>query len=125
MAPFSSSTAVLTSFGQSADINLLCADYGERLQGLTQSEKYQLVVALGLTLWNAAEKIESESDDDDDDDDDTDHLDTVLSVQTPDFDDKPWTAFKVLKNEDLNNLACILSAIAEYAKEDDRLHPKD
>lgn len=116
---FSSSTKVLQAFGDSPSIKSLCKVYGDRLAGLTQMEKYQLSTAIGVTLWSASQDIEDPSPFELPDED---IEECVLGSNLPEVSPNVWQAIQFLKSEDLDNLAAIYSAIAEYAKEDDRLH---
>jgi hypothetical protein len=123
MSQFTSSTKPLLSFAQTPTLEKLTARFGDRLSELTQCEKYQVTTAIGLYLWGLSEDIENPTpypcDDGVDDD-----IHDVAKLYMPFGLSKPvHDALGILKDEDPNNLACIMGPIAEYAKEDTRLHP--
>lgn len=113
MQTFSSSTKVLTSFAESPQIRELTRVFGDRLSGLTRLEKYQLVAAIGLTLWwldPTDQEIWPEAD-----------IATLPDQVLPSMEDNTMKAIAILEGEHPDNLAAILAPIAEYAREDDRL----
>ena len=114
---FSSSTKILLSFAETEITKKLVTVYGNRLEKLTQCEKYQLVTAIGLLMWSLAYDIENG------DDRESDNLMSSLAVlENVEVTGNVQACLVILKNEDPHNLASILSAISEYAREDDRLH---
>lgn len=115
---FSSSTKVLFAFAETEATKKLVNAYGDRLSELTQMEKYQLVTAIGLLMWSLAYDIENN------DDRPSDDLVSALEALNEDIEltGNVQACLLILKDEDPDNLSAILSAICEYAREDDRLH---
>ena len=111
MTQFTSSAKVIQHFcsNQSDAIDKLAAAVGNRLEKLTQCERYQLATCIGMYLWYVTELTEEE-----------DVEDTLVSFyQTM----MPLIAtgnvqlcLFLLDGEDPDNLADILPAITEYAR---------
>ena len=115
----SSSTKTLLSFSETDATKLLVAKYGARLSGLTQSEKYSLVAAIGCYLWGISEDIELGTKEFND----TETLVTVpYFAINPDLSEKVKDCLIILQNDSTYSLAAILSPISDYAREDTRLH---
>jgi hypothetical protein len=122
MKPFSSSTKPLLSFAETELLKKLVSACGDRLTELSQSEKYQLSTVISLYLWGLAEDIEQPNPEGYKDGADDDVL-TIAQKYLPfTVSGDVKAALFILKDEDPDNLATILSAVNEYAKEDDRLH---
>jgi hypothetical protein len=118
MQTFSSSTKVLTSFADSAQIRELTRVFDDRLSGLTRLEKYQLVAAIVEVMTNIADDEENPIEG-------LANPTDITKVNVNHFrcspDDNALKAIGILKGEHPANLAAILAPIAEYAREDDRL----
>lgn len=118
MKPFTSSTKPLLSFCETDGLKKLVAAAGDRLTGLSKTEKYQLSTVLSLILWTVAEDLES------------------VVIEVP----ENWQPLSFeaiaanlkvsgnvklcllyLTDESPDTLAAILPVINEYAREDDRL----
>ena len=123
MKPFTSSTKPLLSFAETEILKKLVSACGDRLSELSQSEKYQLSTTLSLYLWGLAEDIENPNDEGYPDGEDDTVLDTALKYLPYGVSGNVKAALFILKHEDPENLASILSAVNEYAKEDTRRHP--
>jgi hypothetical protein len=123
MANFTTSAKVLTYYADSKAVQKLVSACGDRLAELTQMEKYQLSAAITIHLWGCAEDIEQPNDEGYGDGADDDLLTTAQTYLPFGVTGNVKAALFILKDEDPNNLACILSAVNEYAKEDTRLHP--
>ena len=94
---------------QSNAIDALAAAVGDRLEKLTQCERYQLLAVVGLFLWNLAETEDGE--------------DVTVSLVSCYEVDCPYTVtgnvkicLKLLNGESPDTLSDALPAIAEYAK---------
>lgn len=122
MKPFTSSTKPLLSFAQTTVLEKLVDAVGDRLTELTQSEKYQLSAVISIYLWGLAEDIEEPNPTGYDDGADDDLLSIAQTYLPFGVSGNVKAVLFILKDEDPNNLATILSAVNEYAKEDDRLH---
>ena len=118
MSHFTSSTKILLSFSETDSTKRVVAKYGDRLSGLSQSQKYSLVAAIATYLWGISEDIELKTRN-------FTHNENLVSTSrfaiSPDLPKDVRDCLFILKNEDPHNLATILSAISDYAKEDDRL----
>ena len=123
MKPLSSSTKPLLSFAETELTKKLVSACGDRLSELTQMEKYQLSAAITVYLWGLAEDIEQANDEGYDDGSEDSLLDIAQIALSFEVTGNVKAALFILKNEDPDNLAAILSAVNEYAKEDTRLHP--
>ena len=123
MKPFTSSTKILLSFAETELTKKLVSACGDRLSELTQMEKYQLSAAITVYLWGLAEDIEQSNDEGYDDGTDDTLLDIAQIALSFEVTGNVKAALFILKDEDPNNLAAMLSAVNEYAKEDTRRHP--
>ena len=123
MKPLSSSTKPLLSFAETELTKKLVSACGDRLSELTQMEKYQLSAAITVYLWGLAEDIEQSNDEGYDDGTDDTLLDIAQIALSFEVTGNVKAALFILKDEDPNNLAAMLSAVNEYAKEDTRRHP--
>ena len=123
MKPFASSTKPLLSFAETELTKKLVSACGDRLSELTQMEKYQLSAAITVYLWGLAEDIEQSNDEGYDDGTDDTLLDIAQIALSFEVTGNVKAALFILKDEDPNNLAAMLSAVNEYAKEDTRRHP--
>ena len=123
MKPFTSSTKILLSFAETELTKKLVSACGDRLSELTQMEKYQLSTTISLYLWGLAEDIENPNDEGYSDGEDDTVLDIAQKYLPFGVSGNVKAALFILKNEDPDNLAAILSAVNEYAKEDTRRHP--
>lgn len=111
MTQFTSSAKPIQYYisAQSNAIDALADATGDRLQKLTQSERYQLLSCVGLFLWNLAETEEWEN--------------VKVSLVSCYEVDCPYTVtenikicLKLLNGESPDTLSDALPAIAEYAK---------
>ena len=123
MTYFSSSTKPLLSFAETELTKKLVSACGDRLSELSQSEKYQLSTTISLYLWGLAEDIENPNDEGYPDGEDDTVMDIAQKYLPFGVSGNVKAALFILKNEDPNNLAAMLSAVNEYAKEDTRRHP--
>ena len=116
---FSTSTKVLFAFSETEATKKLVAKYGDRLSGLSQSEKYSLIAAIGCYLWGIAEDIELGTKEFND----TETLVTVPHFAiNPDLSKSVKQCLVILQNDSTESLAAIIYPLGEYAKEDTRLH---
>ena len=123
MTYLSSSTKPLLSFAETELTKKLVSACGDRLSELSQMEKYQLSAAITVYLWGLAEDIEQSNDEGYDDGTDDTLLDIAQIALSFEVTGNVKAALFILKDEDPNNLAAMLSAVNEYAKEDTRRHP--
>ena len=123
MPQLTSSTKPLLSFAETELTKKLVSACGDRLSELTQMEKYQLSAAITVYLWGLAEDIEQSNDEGYDDGTDDTLLDIAQIALSFEVTGNVKAALFILKDEDPNNLAAMLSAVNEYAKEDTRRHP--
>ena len=125
MPQFTSSAKTLTYYVETKAITRLGEVFGNRLEKLTQEEKYQLCTAIGLLLWGCCDP-EFEEDDGLDfsglmDDESEPGLVRVTDDQlVPAITDQVREALVLLQNEEPEILAQLLPAVAEYARDDDR-----
>ena len=122
MKPFTSSTKILLSFAETELTKKLVSACGDRLAELSQSEKYQLSTTISLYLWGLAEDVENPNDEGYPDGADDTVLDIAQKYLPFGVSGNVKACLFILKDEDPDNLATILSAVNEYAKEDTRLH---
>ena len=123
MSRLTSSTKPLLSFAETEITKKLVSACGDRLSELSQSEKYQLSTTISLYLWGLAEDVENPNDEGYPDGKDDTVLDIAQKYLPFGVSGNVKACLFILKNEDPDNLATILSAVNEYAKEDTRLHP--
>ena len=109
MPQFTSSAKSLTSYVQTPAVNTLVESFGNRLQGLSKYEKYQVCADLSRALeWHA-------------------NPDNERSDKTGYFSDCTFyknnnsKVIEILQKESAEVLAQLLPAIAEYARDDDRI----
>ena len=112
MAQFTSSAKTLTYYADTNGIQRLGQAFGNRLEKLTQEEKYQLCTVIGAHLWTACGPGNE--------DDDDDLLQTGIDVFSGGVFSKVKDSLVILQHEDPEILAQLLPAIAEYARDDDR-----
>ena len=109
MPQFTSSAKILTSYVQTPAVDTLVESFGNRLQGLSKYEKYQVCADLSRALeWHA-------------------NPDNEGSDKTGYFSDFQYIvssqgqAIDILRHESPEILAQLLPAIADYARDDDRI----
>ena len=111
MTQFTSSAKPIQYYisAQSNAIDALAAAVGDRLERLTQCERYQLLAVVSLFVWNLAETEDGENI-------------TVSLVSCYEV-DCPYTVtgnvkicLKLLNGESPDTLSDVLPSIAEYAK---------
>lgn len=117
MKPFTSSTKPLFSFAETDGLKKLVACAGDRLTGLTRAEKYQLSTALSLMLWTIAEDLESALLEVPED---WQPISVEAVASSLKFSGNVKLCLLCLTDESPETLAAILSAINEYAREDNR-----
>lgn len=114
---FSSSTKTLLSFSETTATKKLVDIYGDRLTGLNRGEKFKLVAAISCYLGlehmpgeslQDAKRFASEN------------LVTISELMFSALPNDVDCCLSILKHEDIDSLAAILSPISEYAKEDNR-----
>ena len=119
MTHFTSSTKTLLSFSETDATKKLVAKYSDRLSGLSQSDKYSLLVAINCYLWGISEDIEKVSNH-------WTNTETLVTVPhyaiNPDLSKSVKDCLIILQNDSTDSLADILSPISDYAREDTRLH---
>ena len=127
MAQFTSSAKTLTYYVETKAITRLGEVFGNRLEKLTQEEKYQLCTAIALMLWGCCDSVPDEDEDDDLDfsdlvleEDEDDACRVVNDQLVPEVTAHVMTALVILQNEPPEILAQLLPAVAEYARDDDR-----
>ena len=127
MSQFKSSAKTLTYYVETKATTRLGEVFGNRLEKLTQEEKYQLCTAIALLLWGCCDSGIGEGSDEDLDFSDlmTDESEPGLVRVTDDqlvpaITDQVRAALVLLQNEPPEILAQLLPAIAEYARDDDR-----
>ena len=123
MPQLTSSTKPLLSFAETELTKKLVSACGDRLSELSQMEKYQLSAAITVYLWGLAEDIEQANDEGYDDGSEDSLLDIAQIALSFEVTGNVKAALFILKDEDPNNLAAMLSAVNEYDKEDTRRHP--
>lgn len=114
---FSSSTKILLSFCETDATKKLVEIYGDRLTGLNRGEKYKLVSAISVYLGLSHAPGESPSDAKRFA---SENLVTVAEFMFSALPNDVDCCLEILKDESIDSLAAILSAISEYAKEDNR-----
>ena len=135
MAQFTSSAKTLTYYVDNDTIHRLCQSFGNRLEKLTQEEKYQLCTAIALMLWGCCDSGDGQVDDvpyqrrplvDDefadlmDIESEPDLITTQNDQLVPEVTAHVMTALVILQNLAPEILAQLLPAVAEYARDDDR-----
>ena len=127
MPQFTSSAKTLTYYVETKAITRLGEVFGNRLEKLTQEEKYQLCTAIALLLWGCCDSGIGEGSDEDLDFSDlmTDESEPGLVRVTDDqlvpaITDQVREALVLLQNEEPEILAQLLPPVAEYARDDDR-----
>ena len=125
MAQFASSAKTLTYYVETKAITRLGEVFGNRLEKLTQEEKYQLCTAIALMLWGCCDSGPDEDDGLDFSDlvleeDEADACRVVNDQLVPEVTAHVMTALVILQNEPPEILAQLLPAVAEYARDDDR-----
>lgn len=108
---FSSSAKPLTYYADTAQIRSIAEDYGDRLEVLSASEKYQLIHCLTGYL---AQRIDG----------DADETDSILAVAEDCSNLSLYgdveAVLKDLQHEDPNIISALIPAIAQYAHDDKR-----
>ena len=125
MAQFASSAKTLTYYVETKAITRLGEVFGNRLEKLTQEEKFQLCTAIALMLWGCCDSGPDEDDglDFSDlvlEDDEADACRVVNDQLVPEVTGNVMAALIILQNEEPEILAQLLPAVAEYARDDDR-----
>ena len=125
MPQFTSSAKTLTYYADTNAVQRLGEVFGNRLEKLTQEEKYQLCTAIALMLWGCCDSGPDEDDDLDFSDlvleeDEADACRVVNDQLVPEVTAHVMTALVILQNEPPEILAQLLPAVAEYARDDDR-----
>ena len=125
MTQFTSSAKTLNYYGETKAITRLGEVFGNRLEKLTQEEKYQFCTAIALMLWGCCDSVPDEDDDLDFSDlvleeDESDACRVVNDQLVPEVTGNVMTALVILQNEPPEILAQLLPAVAEYARDDDR-----
>ena len=125
MTQFTSSAKTLNYYVETKAITRLGEVFGNRLEKLTQEEKYQFCTAIALMLWGCCDSVPDEDDDLDFSDlvleeDEADACRVVNDQLVPEVTGNVMTALVILQNEPPEILAQLLPAVAEYARDDDR-----
>ena len=130
MTQFTSSAKTLTYYVDNDTIHRLCKSFGNRLEGLTQEEKYQLCTAIALMLWGCCDSGDGQVDeipyqlqpldDLDELDSEPDLITTQNDQLVPEVTAHVMAALVILQNLAPEILAQLLPAVAEYARDDDR-----
>ena len=125
MAQFTSSAKTLNYYVETKAITRFGEVFGNRLEKLTQEEKYQFCTAIALMLWGCCDSVPDEDDDLDFSDlvleeDEADACRVVNDQLVPEVTGNVMTALVILQNEPPEILAQLLPAVAEYARDDDR-----
>ena len=120
MSQFKSSAKILTYYVETKATTRLGEVFGNRLEKLTQEEKYQLCTAIALMLWGCCDSGIGEGHDDNDIESGIDLITTQDVYLVPEVTAHVMTALVILQNEEPEILAQLLPAIAEYARDDDR-----
>ena len=125
MTQFTSSAKTLNYYVETKAITRLGEVFGNRLEKLTQEEKYQFCTAIALMLWGCCDSVPDEDDDLDFSDlvleeDESDACRVVNDQLVPEVTGTVMTALVILQNEPPEILAQLLPAVAEYARDDDR-----
>lgn len=125
---FSSSAKCLSHYCDVPAVQKLMAMFGNRLEGLSQEEKYQLCTAIGLHLWGSVEPVELDADAPFNDlefadlfeEGEPDLITTQNDQLVPEVSANVMSALVILQNETPDSLSFLLPAIAEYARDDHR-----
>ena len=127
MAQFASSAKTLLFYVETKAVKRLGEVFGDKLDKLTQEEKYQLCTAIALMLWGCCDSGIGEGSDEDLDfsdlvleDDESDVCRVVDDQLVPAITGHVRAALVILQNEPPEILAQLLPAVAEYARDDDR-----
>ena len=134
MAQFTTSAKTLTYYVDNNTVQRLGQAFGNRLEGLTQEEKYQLCTAIALMLWGCCDSGDGEDASTnlstnvsaaidalmDEPDSEPDLITTQNDQLVPEVTAHVMTALVILQNEPPEILAQLLPAVAEYARDDDR-----
>ena len=125
MTQFTSSAKTLLFYVETKAVKRLGEVFGNRLEKLTQEEKYQFCTAIALMLWGCCDSVPDEDDDLDFSDlvleeDEADACRVVNDQLVPEVTGNVMTALVILQNEPPEILAQLLPAVAEYARDDDR-----
>ena len=127
MAQFTSSAKTLLFYVETKAVKRLGEVFGDKLQKLTQEEKYQFCTAIALMLWGCCDSGIGEGSDDDLDfsdlvleGDEADACRVVDDQLAPAITGNVRAALILLQNEEPEILAQLLPAVAEYARDDDR-----
>ena len=125
MTQFTSSAKTLNYYVETKAITRLGEVFGNRLEKLTQEEKYQFCTAIALMLWGCCDSGPDEDDGLDFSDlvleeDEADACRVVNDQLVPEVTGNVMTALVILQNEPPEILAQLLPAVAEYARDDDR-----
>ena len=125
MTQFTSSAKTLLFYVETKAVKRLGEVFGNRLEKLTQEEKYQLCTAIALMLWGCCDSVPDEDDDLDFsdlvlEDDEADACRVVDDQLAPAITGNVRAALVLLQNEEPEILAQLLPAVAEYARDDDR-----
>jgi hypothetical protein len=125
MAQFTTSAKTLTYYAQSKGIEKLGEAFGSRLERLSQEEKYQLCTCIGLMLWGCCDSGIGEGEDvfaELHTESEPDLIGSQDAYLVPEVSNNALYALILLQNEEPEVLAQLLPAIAEYARDDDRLY---
>ena len=125
MPQFTSTAKTLLFYVETKAVKRFGEVFGDKLEKLSQEEKYQLVTAIALMLWGCCDSGLDEDDDLDFSDllleeDKSDACRVVDDQLVPEVTGNVRTALILLQNEEPEILAQLLPAIAEYARDDDR-----
>ena len=131
MPQFKTSAKTLTYYVETKAVKRLGEVFGDKLEKLSQEEKYQLCTAIALMLWGCCDSGIGEGQVDDDEDIDFGALmdevesepDLIRATDDqliPDITGNVRAALILLQHEDPEILAQLLPAVAEYARDDDR-----
>ena len=111
MSHFTSSAKPIQYFCETTLINKFASAVGDRLERLTQSERYQLLTCLSSWCHSYCELVEDEE------------SETLLghyySSVTLEYSGNVLACLCLLEHEDVDNIAAILPAIAEYARNEE------
>ena len=129
MTNFTTSAKVLSYYVETPGIRKLGEVFGDKLEKLSQEEKYQLCTAIALMLWGCCDSGIGEGSDEYED---LEFSDLMTDESEPDLvratDDQLIPAITgnvraaliLLQHEEPEILAQLLPAVAEYARDDDR-----
>ena len=111
MTQFTSSAKPIQYFCETTLINKLARAVGDRLERLTQSERYQLLTCLSSWCHAYCELVEDEEPET--------LLEHYYSSVTLEYSGNVLACLALLEHEDVDNIAAMLPAIAEYARNED------